>query len=1237
MDSQTSQEFIEPPPTNPGPQTFRPQTPQIIPEVEIPPARTPRPTFFPSEGQFPPMGTEGSTVINNLIHQLNMSAKKAVQQDQAQGGIEPPPSTKIKKRTIAEVKAEAARKAREKRATNALLVKQKKEEEQEKRRRRWEERQKENEEESQTEEDKQQEEKEQNERTEKEKLRLLKEREDNRRTTQAEREIILQRAQKFAQDQQEINMQLEAEFTALQQEHARKIAIQEQELQAEQRKLLDNINKAQSDLQIKIKKRQQEILLAKAHADKEIQHNENIRVETRNKNEAMDYYHSLDTVDQQKIADLMAKYKFTFLTISAYNLVQIFKQVQSEGSDPDTNVKKEVVSHKQKTDPPPKLNLDDDQSDDQSQVLPKNIKISKIFTPKQTPKSNPPKGSRDSIVGGSMLRAARNKNKIAVSDDTDEKLSQETCDRLQHMLSMIDSSDEFSEFYDQLSSYLNVSRDGKRNIPDKDISFFKFSGETLNQFLDYLEKYHKYAIANFQPQEYRFITVLARFVEKGVLKNCIDTLEFDNITYMDMLLSIFTILDENIVKVKSRKDAFETLAKIEGEEAMHLVTRIRNSYQYAFPGSIIEHDKRAIAKVMEFLNPDLRKELKRELALCNSYAGTPNTFSQTIRVLETLTKHENRDQLVYTSTMTAAANPLVSPLKKLNISKGTKSPSPGSRLRSKSPVDTGFVWDEEGLKNGTGFTCPTCQRVNIGFKMCISCTQRCFGCYKTGHFQKTCYRIHPKVNKSINKISTPSNQLTTSCTTNSDKITSCIPNKINTPIIPIENKRKRVIYNTFKTLSPKHNRLITRNPISNIKLLPTKSCFNQNNIPSNKKVAFDTKLSIVCGFDSRDNAAALSKKASEKILPLKYKFNKINSKAISEKGDRTKTRPVYVKTIPTNTPSGLTVKQSEIYLNTLFNNLNKEIRDEYIDLTESEISEINELNSITERNSKYNQADTFINSYNVVSGSENETSVLSNEEEVSTNQPTVPIEEIRYAGPMIQDTKISENSTSVMLDAFQHLYDYVNKITFNFEPNGAVFNHFYCTFNKIKDIKCMCFLNPSFNNKNVILPEFLNINKIYKNLNYVFSSNYPNIHCKDEFFQIFYLLFEACKQFQTVKEEENTSFRNRSVSEKFVPQEENCPVREEVLRPCIMMTSGDGSKCDHSGTTCAIANDLYTQKNPDDPKKLEYLRLLNGLYCAKNWLIDGLTEEIDSKWRPNIFRIYININGHCITALVDSG
>ncbi|CAF4584017.1 unnamed protein product, partial [Rotaria magnacalcarata] len=75
------------------------------------------------------------------------------------------------------------------------------------------------------------------------------------------------------------------------------------------------------------------------------------------------------------------------------------------------------------------------------------------------------------------------------------------------------------------------------------------------------------------------------------------------------------------------------------------------------------------------------------------------------------------------------------------------------------------------------------------------------------------------------------------------------------------------------------------------------------------------------------------------MLPLKFKFNKATSKAISEKGDRTKTRPIHVKTISADTPNGLTVKQSEIYLNTLFNNLNGEIRDEYNNMTESEILE----------------------------------------------------------------------------------------------------------------------------------------------------------------------------------------------------------------------------------------------------------------------------------------------------------
>ncbi|CAF2070769.1 unnamed protein product, partial [Rotaria magnacalcarata] len=165
------------------------------------------------------------------------------------------------------------------------------------------------------------------------------------------------------------------------------------------------------------------------------------------------------------------------------------------------------------------------------------------------------------------------------------------------------------------------------------------------------------------------------------------------ITYMDMLLSIFTVLDENIVKVKSRKDAFETLKKIEGEDAMHLGARILNTYQYAFPGAIIEHDKRAIAKVMEFLDKDLGWKLENELAVHNSYTGTQNTFSQTIRVLSALSKFDPSEQVVYTSTMNAATNALVSPKRKTisQSSRGTSSPSPGAKQRAKSPIDVGLV------------------------------------------------------------------------------------------------------------------------------------------------------------------------------------------------------------------------------------------------------------------------------------------------------------------------------------------------------------------------------------------------------------------------------------------------------------------------------------------------------------------------------------------------------------------
>ncbi|CAF2065602.1 unnamed protein product, partial [Rotaria magnacalcarata] len=983
-----------------------------------------------------------------------------------------------------------------------------------------------------------------------------------------------------------------------------------------------------------IKKREQEILLQQAAANKKFQQNEHLKTEIKNKNEAVQYYNQTSAARQRGIEELMTKYNHTFLSISASDLIQIIKHVEFKETT------EQPSQQKNKQIPIPPLNLDEDQSEDEEISVKPKIKPSTLTPVLNTPKNILPKGSRGSILEGSMLRAARRNKKLAKSEDTDEKLSIETCNRLEHMLSMIDDSDEFSEFYDHLSNYLGVTRDGKRNIPDKDISFFAFSGETLNQFLDYLEKFHRYAITNFQPLEYRFITVLAKFVEKGVLKNCIDTLKFDSITYMDMLLSIFTVLDKNIVKVKSRKDAFETLKKIEGEDAMHLGARILNSYQYAFPGAIIEHDKRAIAKVMEFLDKDLGRKLENELAVHNSYTGTQNTFSQTIRVLSALSKFDPSEQVVYTSTMNAATNALVSPKRKTTSqsSRGTSSPSPGAKQRAKSPIDVGLVWDEEGLINGTGFTCPICQRLNIGLKICISCDQRCYGCYKKGHFLKRCYKLHPKVNT----MSNPFNQITTPNPTNFDALTNLTSNTGNTA----NNKKriaievpKKIIYNSFKQLSPNRNRLLTRSPINNIKLTPTKGCFNQKNIiTSPKKVAFDTRLSIVCGFDSRDNAASLSNKASEKILPLKFNFNKSTNKSISEKGERTKIRPINLKLVSKQTNNETTVPKPELFLNTLFNNLNREIRDEYINLSESEIADINDLNNITEINSKHNQTDNYINP-SIEKNKED--IILSTSIEDETNEPiseeqTSPIE-ILFTGPMISITDSQDDSFIAIQDAFQYLYDYVDKVTFKFEPTGAVYNHFYSVFNKIKDIKCNCLLTPTFNHKNVILTNFLNINKIYKNFNFVFSSNYPDIQCKDEFFQIFYLLLEACKQYQHVKNEENSSFRNKSVSDKYLPPGEKFPVKEEVLRPCTMVKAGDGSTCDHSGTTCAIANDLYTQKNPQDPAKLEYLRLLNGLYCAKNWLIDGLTEEIDSKWRPNIFRTYININGHCITALVDSG
>ncbi|CAF2065599.1 unnamed protein product [Rotaria magnacalcarata] len=106
--------------------------------------------------QFPQEGAEGVNVIHNLIHQLNLSARRAVEQGQQSSETIPPqlqPLTKPKKKkTIAEVKADAARKTREKRALNAEIARLKKEEDQRNRQKRLEERRREVEELSQPEE-----------------------------------------------------------------------------------------------------------------------------------------------------------------------------------------------------------------------------------------------------------------------------------------------------------------------------------------------------------------------------------------------------------------------------------------------------------------------------------------------------------------------------------------------------------------------------------------------------------------------------------------------------------------------------------------------------------------------------------------------------------------------------------------------------------------------------------------------------------------------------------------------------------------------------------------------------------------------------------------------------------------------------------------------------------------------------------------------------------------------------
>ena len=167
MDSQENFEQFaqnnEFPPTNPNLQFPKPRTPhtEFVGNPTI--TTTPTTTFLPNMEQFPQEGAEGVSVIHNLIHQLNLSARRAVEQgQQSEETTQPPiqPSTKTKKRTIAESKAEATRKAREKRAANAEIARLKKEENQRNRQKRLEDRRKieeSSQQEEQTEDEKQEE------------------------------------------------------------------------------------------------------------------------------------------------------------------------------------------------------------------------------------------------------------------------------------------------------------------------------------------------------------------------------------------------------------------------------------------------------------------------------------------------------------------------------------------------------------------------------------------------------------------------------------------------------------------------------------------------------------------------------------------------------------------------------------------------------------------------------------------------------------------------------------------------------------------------------------------------------------------------------------------------------------------------------------------------------------------------------------------------------------------------
>ncbi|CAF4319072.1 unnamed protein product, partial [Rotaria magnacalcarata] len=127
------------------------------------------------------------------------------------------------------------------------------------------------------------------------------------------------------------------------------------------------------------------------------------------------------------------------------------------------------------------------------------------------------RASRPSIVDsytgketGSLIQRIRENRRIAREreENTEQRLKKQTYDELAEILELMDTSNSFEEFYDLLCDNLNVQRDGRRNVLDKDICFYEYTDDTISSFLAYLKKYHRYAIVNFIPQEYKFISVL---------------------------------------------------------------------------------------------------------------------------------------------------------------------------------------------------------------------------------------------------------------------------------------------------------------------------------------------------------------------------------------------------------------------------------------------------------------------------------------------------------------------------------------------------------------------------------------------------------------------------------------------------------------------------------------------------------------------------------------------------------